>query len=155
MCCIYATLPVAGEQQELLAEEPEQKGKDNADQYARGQRKVEGEVFPSDEDISGQPANPAHLVEQEEQKPHAGQNQPGDQKDFPQGRHREILSHFPPKTVFRRSVTRAAGFVRIFFSSWPTIKNRPSSDLFVTYWSRSSDSAFMNGRAVYFPIISL
>ena len=87
-CCICATLPVAGEQQELLAEQPEQKGKDNADQYARGEGKVEGDVLPPDNDVSGQPADPAYLVEQEEQKPHAGQNQPGDQKDFPQGRHR-------------------------------------------------------------------
>jgi len=155
MCCICATPPVAGEQQELLAEQPEQKGKDNTDQDARGEGKVESEVFPPDKDVSGQPADPACLVEQDEQKPHAGQNQPGDQKDFPPGNHPETISYLPPNTVFRRSVTLAAGFVRIFFSSWPTMKNRPSSDLFVTYWSRSSDSAFMNGSAVYFPIISL
>ena len=37
-----------------------------------------------------------------------------------------------PNTVFSRSVVRAAGLVRIFFSSSPTMWNRPSSDLFVT-----------------------
>ncbi len=34
-------------------------------------------------------------------------------------------SHFP-KTVFRSSVTRAAGAVLIFFSSWPIMVNKPS-----------------------------
>ena len=37
-----------------------------------------------------------------------------------------------PKTVFNKSVVRAAGFVRIFFSSSPTMWNRPSSDFLVT-----------------------
>ena len=37
-----------------------------------------------------------------------------------------------PNTVFSRSVVRAAGLVRIFFSSSPTMKKRPSSALLVT-----------------------
>src|SRR4030065_1068833 len=154
--CKYATYTVAGGQQvRLLPEQPEQQGQDDTDEDARSQRKVEGEVLPLDDDVSGQLAKPADPVCEQDQQSCAGEAQPGDQKDCPQRRHREILSHFPPKTVFRRSVTRAAGFVRIFFSSCPTMKKRPSSDLFVTYWSRASDSRFMNGSAVYFPIISL
>src|SRR3972149_9628780 len=154
-CCKCATYPVAvGQQVRLLPEQPEQQGQDDTDEDARSQREVEGEVFPLDDDVSGQLAEPADPVCEQDQQSCAGQEQPGDQKEFPQRRHREILSHFPPKTVFRRSVTRAAGFVRIFFSSCPTMKKRPSSDLFVTYWSRASDSAFMNGSAGCFPIVS-
>ncbi len=37
-----------------------------------------------------------------------------------------------PNTVFKRSVARAAGSFLIFFSSSPTMKNKPSSALFVT-----------------------
>jgi hypothetical protein len=40
--------------------------------------------------------------------------------------------HYLPNTVFKRSVTLAAGLVRIFFSSCPIIKKRPSRALLVT-----------------------
>jgi hypothetical protein len=48
--------------------------------------------------------------------------------------HRDARSRdvYLPNTVFSRSVVRAAGLVRIFFSSSPTMWNSPSSDLFVT-----------------------
>src|SRR4030042_3234309 len=127
-CCKYATYPVAvGQQVRLLPEQPEQQGQDDTDEDARSQRKVEGEVLPLDDDVSGQLAEPADPVCEQDQQSSAGQEQAGDQKEFPQRRHRDILSHFPPKTVFRRSVTRAAGFVRIFFSSCPPMKKSPAT----------------------------
>lgn len=43
-----------------------------------------------------------------------------------------ILFYLLPNTLRRRSVVRAAGFVRIFFSSWPTMVKSPSSALLVT-----------------------
>jgi RHH-type transcriptional regulator, rel operon repressor / antitoxin RelB len=45
---------------------------------------------------------------------------------------REYGQAYLPNTVFSRSVVRATGSVRIFFSSSPTMWNRPSSDLLVT-----------------------
>ena len=64
--------------------------------------------------------------------------------------------HFLPKTSFNRSVTRAAGSVRIFFSSCPSTRKSPSRALMVTWWSRSTDSVFpASGSAAYFPTMFL
>jgi len=46
--------------------------------------------------------------------------------------HRETCPAYFPNTTFSKSVVRAAGLVRIFFSSSPTMWKRPSSDLSVT-----------------------
>ena len=47
------------------------------------------------------------------------------------GAAREGRAYFP-NTALSRSVVRAAGLVRIFRSSSPTMRNRPSRDLSVT-----------------------
>ena len=50
---------------------------------------------------------------------------------------RQKYYHLLPKTFLSKSVTRAAGSWRIFFSSSASVKYRPFRALSVTYWSRS------------------
>ena len=52
-----------------------------------------------------------------------------------------------PNTSFSRSVARAAGLVRIFFSSSPTTWKSPARALSTTYPSTSSDSLLAKGIA--------
>src|SRR5262245_11688589 len=54
-----------------------------------------------------------------------------------QSQGREMGSYLRPNTCLSRVVVWAAGFLRIFCSSRPSIKNKPSSVLPTTYVSRS------------------
>lgn len=77
---------------------------------------------------------PSHPILSDSMKrsPTPARTSPETNRIFPNGAMQPSIPYFFPNTVLSRSVTLAAGSVRIFFSSAATIRKRPSRALFVT-----------------------
>jgi hypothetical protein len=66
------------------AEEPEDQRQDDADEDARGDREVEGELLALDGEVAGQAADPGDLAAHDHQDAHDGDDEADEDKGFPE-----------------------------------------------------------------------
>jgi len=66
------------------ADEPEDQGQDDADEDARGEREVEGELVTLDGEVTGQAPDPGDLPAHDQQDPHDGDDEADDDQGFPE-----------------------------------------------------------------------